>query len=156
MAIDECPSRSATALICTPDSSHATAAECLSVCTPTPSTLAAFAATSITRSRLRGSTGPPSSVENTSPEFCHWFADRSRSAVWLVRCLRSIVTTAGLSGTVRRERAVLGSVISRRPPMRLMVADTRSTPESRSTASHASASASPLRRPVDAISTSAG
>src|SRR5258708_19010125 len=45
IAIDKCPSRSATALICTPASSHATAAECNSVWTPT-SDMAAFAATS--------------------------------------------------------------------------------------------------------------
>jgi hypothetical protein len=68
------------------------------VCTPTPSTFAARDATSITRSRFRGSTGPPSSVVKTSPEFCYWFADRNRSAVWTVRCRRSIATTAGFSG----------------------------------------------------------
>ena len=32
---DECPSRSATALMAAPDSSHATAAECRRMCTPT-------------------------------------------------------------------------------------------------------------------------
>ena len=52
----------------TPDSSHATAAECRSVCTPIPFTPAAAAATSITRSRLRGSTGAPSSVVATQPK----------------------------------------------------------------------------------------
>ena len=35
--------------------------------TPTPSTPAALAATSMTRNRFRGSTGPPSSVVNTRP-----------------------------------------------------------------------------------------
>ena len=62
-----CPSRSATALICTPDSSQPKAAECRRVCAPTPSTPAALAATSMTRRKLRGSTGPPNSVVNTSP-----------------------------------------------------------------------------------------
>ena len=38
MAIDECPSKSATALICTPASSQTTGAECRRVWTPTPST----------------------------------------------------------------------------------------------------------------------
>src|ERR1700737_767679 len=37
IAIEECPSKSATALIWTPASSHATAAECRRVCTPTSS-----------------------------------------------------------------------------------------------------------------------
>jgi hypothetical protein len=52
IATEECPSRSATALMCTPDSSHATAAECRSVCTPTPSAPTVWAAASITRSRF--------------------------------------------------------------------------------------------------------
>ena len=147
--IDECPRRSATALICTPDSSHATAAEWRNVSTPTPLTFAARDATSMTRSKLRGSTGPPSSVVNTSPESCHWFAARSRSAAWPALCLRSIDTTAGLSGTVRRDRTVFRSVITNRPPTRLIVAATRSTPASRSTRSHDNANAAPLRRPVD-------
>jgi hypothetical protein len=34
-----------------------------------------------------------------------------RSAFCVARCLRSMATTAGESGTVRRDRAVLGSVI---------------------------------------------
>ena len=68
MLIEECPSRSATALICTPDSSHATAALCRSVCTPMSSIPAERAAVSTTRSGLRGSTGVPSSVVNTSPQ----------------------------------------------------------------------------------------
>ena len=70
--IELCPSRSATALICTPDSSHATAEECRSVCTPIPSTPAFAAAISTARSRLRGSTGPPNSVVNTRPPSVHW------------------------------------------------------------------------------------
>jgi hypothetical protein len=61
----------------------------------------------------------------------------------------------GESGTVRRERAVLGSLITSWPSVRPIVAATFSVPASRSTRSHASASASPFRRPVDAISTSA-
>jgi hypothetical protein len=59
IAIDECPNRSATALMCTPDSSHATAAEWRSVCTTMPSSPAFLAASSIVRRMLRGSTGVP-------------------------------------------------------------------------------------------------
>src|SRR6476646_2969699 len=65
--IEACPSRSATALMCTPDSSQDTAALCRSVCTPTPSAPAVLAAPSITRRKLRGSTAAPSSVVNTNP-----------------------------------------------------------------------------------------
>ena len=64
MAIDECTSGSATALMCTPDSNHATAAEWRNVCTPTPSTFAALDASSITRSRFRGSV-----PENCQPKY---------------------------------------------------------------------------------------
>jgi hypothetical protein len=46
--------------------------------------------------------------------------------------------------------------MTNRPPIRLIVAATRSTPASRSTRSHDNASASPLRIPADAINTSAG
>src|SRR5271166_7171387 len=56
IAMDECPSMSATALICTPASSQPTAADCRRVCTPTPATPAASAASSMTRRKLRGST----------------------------------------------------------------------------------------------------
>jgi hypothetical protein len=66
-AMDEWPSRSATALIWTPASSQATAALCRSVCRSTPSTPALAAATSTTRRKLRGSTGVPSSVVKTRP-----------------------------------------------------------------------------------------
>ena len=48
--IELCPNRSATALICTPLSSHATAALCRSVCTPMSASPARFAALSMTRS----------------------------------------------------------------------------------------------------------
>ena len=33
---------------------------------------------------------------NTSPQFCHWFAARSRSAAWPALCRRSIDTTAAV------------------------------------------------------------
>ncbi len=66
----------------------------------------------------------------------------------LVRCLRSIETTAGGIGTVRRERAVLGSVIVSAWFTRAMVAATLSVPASRSTWSQRSANASPLRSPL--------
>lgn len=66
-----CPSRSATALRCTPDSSQATAAECRSVCSPTCSTPAASAATSITQWRIhrkiRSSSGGTVSVVVSQP-----------------------------------------------------------------------------------------
>ena len=80
------------------------------MCTPTPSTPAAWRPSSITRSRLRGSTGAPSSVVNTSPLSVHWLPARSFSAAWAALCFRSIATTAGDSGIVRRDRSVFGSV----------------------------------------------
>ena len=57
IAIDEGPSRSATALICTPLSSLATAAEWRNVWTPTFDIPAFAAAIWIVRRILRGSTG---------------------------------------------------------------------------------------------------
>jgi hypothetical protein len=50
---------------------------------PTPSMPALAAAVSTVRRMLRGSTGVPSSVVNTRPEFCHWLAARSCSAALL-------------------------------------------------------------------------
>ena len=47
MAMEEWPSRSATALMCPPDSSRETAAEWRRVCTPTPSTFAALDANDV-------------------------------------------------------------------------------------------------------------
>ena len=47
MLIDEWPNRSATALMCRPDSSQPTAPECRNVCTPTRSTPAAKALASL-------------------------------------------------------------------------------------------------------------
>jgi hypothetical protein len=73
------------------------------VWTPTSSMSAVLAADSTTRSKLRGSTGPPSSVVNTRRDSVQWSPARSSSSFWVVRCLRSIVTTAGASRTVRRE-----------------------------------------------------
>ena len=55
----------------TPCSSHATAALCRKVCTPTSFTPALRAAVSMVRTRLRGSTGVPNSVANTSPQSVH-------------------------------------------------------------------------------------
>src|ERR1700730_14655346 len=89
MAIEEWPKRSATALMCTPDSSHATEALCRRVCTPTPFIPAFFAAIWIVRSMLRGSTGVPNSVANTSPASLHW----SLAAFGML--LRAVLTQHG-------------------------------------------------------------
>jgi hypothetical protein len=79
------------------------------------STPAAFAATSITRNRLRGSTGPPNSVVKTRPLSCHWLPARSFSADWPALCLRSIATTAGerdrATGSLRLRLAGLESAV---------------------------------------------
>ena len=93
---------------------------------------------------LQQMTGPPNSVVNTRPESVHWSPARIRSSFWVVRWRRSIATTAAGSGTTRRERSVFGSLITRRPLIRMTVAATRNTPASRSTLSHRSASASPF------------
>jgi len=52
IAMDAWPSRSAAALICTPDSNHATAAEWRSECAPTSAIFAFAAAVSTVRRRL--------------------------------------------------------------------------------------------------------
>src|SRR5215217_2009578 len=61
MLMDECPSKSDTALMCTPESNHAVAAEWRNVWTPTLPRPAFCAANSTVRRMLRGSTGVPNS-----------------------------------------------------------------------------------------------
>ena len=68
----------------------------------------------------------------------------------------SIATTAGDSGTVRRDRGGFGSVMTSSPPTRDRVAATFSDPSLRSPCSQANASASARRRPVAAMNTSTG
>lgn len=79
MAIEECPSRTAAALIWVPPSSQATAALCLNVWTPTPS-ISRLLRREFIRRALRGSTGVPISVANTRSWSFHTLAARSRSA----------------------------------------------------------------------------
>ena len=59
----------------------ADAAEWRSVCAPTSSMPAFSAAISTVRSRLRGSTHPPTSVANTAPVSVHWSPACNRSAI---------------------------------------------------------------------------
>jgi hypothetical protein len=75
-----------------------------------PSTPAAFAAFAMTRSRLRGSTGLPNSLMNTNPLSTDLDPARNRSCFCAALCRRSIATTAGFSGTARRDRSVFGSL----------------------------------------------
>ena len=95
------------------------------VCTPTSAMPALAAACSMVRRTLRGSTGVPNSVVNTSrcrSTGCR----RSRSAAWAARWDLSSATMAGDSGTVRRDRGDFGSAMSSRSPTRLSVAATLS------------------------------
>ena len=94
-----------------PDSSHLVAAECRSVWTPTPSTLAVVAAFSMTR-RLRGVDLAAVSVVNTRPSSIQTFAAAILSSIWAMRCLSNIATVVACSGTSRRLWVVLGSLIT--------------------------------------------
>jgi hypothetical protein len=68
MAIDECPSRSATALMCIPDSNRATAAECRNVCTPTSVTAGSWGWSSRPQSRHAKIDATPKLVEGDGAE----------------------------------------------------------------------------------------
>jgi Phage capsid family len=108
IATEECPSRSATALMCTPASSHATAALCRKVCTPTPSTPAVFAAVLSTRSRLCGSTGPPQlsylrqTVRTNLAAVVATGAQKPTSVYTVTRIENSLVVIAHLSEGIPR------------------------------------------------------
>src|ERR1039458_7394383 len=86
---------------------------CLSVCRPTPLLPRALAAVLIARSAFLGSTAVPLSVVNTSPVSPQIEAALSRSTAWLALTDRNSATVAGDRGTSRRERSVLGSLMTR-------------------------------------------
>jgi hypothetical protein len=147
MATLECPSRSATALMCTPDSSHATAAECRSVWAPTPSTPAAFAAVSMTHKKLGAEHQPV-----LAP-----LAARGQSLLLL---RGAVAAQHRHDRRVQRDdapRAVGFRPADEKPP-----ADACNGGDDFQRACvqihrrHGRANASPLRSPVDAVSSSAG
>jgi hypothetical protein len=87
--------------------------ECLSVCRPTPLIPKALAAVLIARSAFLGSTAVPLSVVNTRPVSTQIEAALSRSSSWLALIDRNSATLVGERGTSRRERSVLGSLMTR-------------------------------------------
>ena len=107
--------------------------ECLSVYRPTPLMPRALAAVLIARSAFLGSTAVPLSVVKTRPVSTQVEAALSRSAPWLALTDRNSATVAGERGTSRRERSVLGSLMTRCPLTRESVPRTRRRPFVRST-----------------------
>ena len=107
--------------------------ECLSVCRPTPFMPKALAALLIARSAFLGSTAVTLSVVKTRPISTQVEAALSRSPAWLALTDRNSPTVAGDRGTSRRERSVLGSLMTRGPLTRESVPRTRRRPLVRST-----------------------
>src|ERR1035437_6624 len=130
--------------------------ECLNVCRPTPLMPKALAAVLIARSEFLGSTAVPLSVVNTRPVSTQVEAALSRSTAWLALTDRNSATVVGERGTSRRERSVLGSLMTRCPLARESVPRTRRRPLVRSTSDQRRASASPRRRPVAASRRNSG
>ena len=114
-ATDEDPRSSETVCSGTPASSMCVANECLSVCRPTPVMPEALAAVLIAHSAFLGSTAAPLSVVKTWPVSTHIEAAVSRSTAWFTLTDGNSVTVVGERGTPRRDRSVLGSLMTQMP-----------------------------------------
>src|ERR1035437_1667548 len=153
-ATKECPSSSETVCSGTPAASMRVA--CLNVCRPTSLMPKALAATLIARSPFLGWTAVPLSVVNTMPASTQIEAALSRSTAWLALTNRNRATVAGDRGTSRRERSVLGSLMTRCPLTRETVPRTRRRPLVGSTSDQRRASASPRDVPLPTSRRSTG
>ena len=92
--------------------------------------------------------GPPSGETNTRPVWFHRSPATRRVRCCDAWCPRNATAVAASASIVRREPAVFGSDISRRPSTSMRLCRTTRRAWSRSTASHASPSTSPRRIPV--------
>jgi len=109
--------------------------------------------TTPTKPRPRGAARttpvPPAGVVNTrSSPLSHRAPARRRSSSWRCRWTRSASTAPGVHGSVRRDRLVFGSTLTRRPSTLCNAHRKLRRAPSRSTSSQRSPSSSPCLKPV--------
>ncbi len=152
-----CPIRSATVRMLVPLATNRLAKPCRRSCSRTPSSPTAARAARNALPNASGSIGLPSPLSKTYSPADHAGPASIRRSRCSARTPRSAEAMLADSGTVRRERAVLGGSTTREPFTHCNVPSTRSVgrcASSISTAVHRSANTSPLRSPLPAASMS--
>jgi hypothetical protein len=139
----------------TPATSMCAAIQCHSVRKPTPFIPKALAASDRPQCLL-GLAADFLFVVNTTSVSTQIEAALSRSTAWLVLTDRKSATVAGERGTLRHERSVLGSLMTRCPLTRESVPRTRRMPLVRSTSDQRRAAPHPGAGPVATSRRSSG